>query len=46
MVYYKSIKVTLNALALVEVVIEAVVQYYGLLDSIVNDQGLVFTLKF
>ncbi len=46
MVYYEPVKVTINALALAEVIIEAVVQYHGLLDSIVNDQSLVFTSKF
>ncbi len=46
MIYYKPVKVTINASALVEVIIKAVVQYHGLLDSIVNDRDLVFISKF
>ncbi len=46
MVHYKPVKVTINALALAEVIIKALVQYYSLPDSIVSDQGSVFTLKF
>ncbi len=45
-VYYKPVKVTINAPALVEVIIEAVVWHHGLLDSIVNNRGSVFTSKF
>ena len=37
MVYYKPVKVTINTPAQAEVIIEAVVQYYGLLDSIVSN---------
>ncbi len=37
---------TIDALALVEVVIEAVMQYYGLPDTIVSDWGSVLTSKF
>ncbi len=46
MVHYKPIKVTINALALVEVIIKAVVWHHGLPDSIISDWGSVFTLKF
>ncbi len=46
MVYYEPVKVTINAPALVEVIIEAVVQHHGLPDSIVNDRDSVFTSKF
>ncbi len=46
MVYYEPVKVTINAPALGEVIIEAVVQYHSLLDSIVSGQGSVFTSKF
>ncbi len=45
-VHYKLVKVTINVPALVEVIIEAVVRHHGLLDSIVNNQGSVYTLKF
>ncbi len=37
---------TINALALPEVIIKAVVWYYGVLDSIVSDRALVFISKF
>ncbi len=43
MIHYKPIKVTINAPALAEVIIEVVVRHYGLLDSIVSDRGSFFT---
>ncbi len=46
MVYYELVKVTIDALALAEVIIKAVMRHYGLPDSIVSDRGSVFTLKF
>ncbi len=46
MVYYKLVKVTINASALAEIIIQAVVQYYSLLDLIVTDQSSVFISKF
>ena len=46
MVYYKPVKVTIDAPGLVEVIIDVVVKHHGLPDSIVTDQGLLFTLKF
>ena len=46
MVYYKLIKVTINALGLAEVIIDMIVRYYGLLDSIITDWELIFTSKF
>ncbi len=46
MVYYEPVKVTIDAPGLAEVIIEVVVRYYGLPDSIVSDQGSVFTSKF
>ncbi len=45
-VQYEPVKVTINAPALAEVIIKAVVRYHGLSDSIVSDRGLVFTSKF
>ena len=36
MVHYKPVKVTINALGLAEVIIDMVVQYHGLLDSIIS----------
>ena len=46
MVYYELINVTITAPALAEIIIEAIVQYYSLLDLIVSDFSLVFTSKF
>lgn len=46
MIYFNHVKVFINVPALAEVIIETKVQYYGLSDSIVNDQGLVFISKF
>ncbi len=37
MIYYELVKVTINASALAEVIIEAVVRYHGLPNSIVSD---------
>ncbi len=45
-VYYKSVKVMINAPALAEVIIDMVVCHYGIPESIITDQGLLFTLKF
>ncbi len=46
MIHYKPVKVTIDAPALAEVIIEVVMQYHGLPDSIVSDRGSVFTSKF
>ena len=46
MVYYKPVKITINAPGLTEVIIDVVVQYYGLPNSIVTNRGSLFTLKF
>ena len=46
MVYYKLVKVTINAPDLAEVIINVVVRYHGLPDSIITDWGLLFTSKF
>ncbi len=46
MVHYEPVKVTIDAPALVEVIIEAVVQHHGLSNSIVSDRGSVFNSKF
>lgn len=45
-VYNKPVKLTINTLSLAEVIMETIVRYYGLQDFIINDWGLVFTLKF
>ena len=46
MIHYKPVKVIINASSLVEVIIKIIVQYYGLINSIMSDCGSVFTLKF
>lgn len=46
MVYYKPVKVRIDASGLTEVIIDVVVWYHSLLNSIVIDKGLLFTLKF
>ena len=46
MVYYKPVKVTINAPGLAEVIIDVVVRHHGLPDSIVTDRGSLFTSKF
>ncbi len=46
MVHYEPIKVTIDAPGLAEVIINVVMRYHGVLESIVIDQGLLFTLKF
>ncbi len=46
MIYYKPVKVTINALGFAEVIIEGVVQHHGLLNLIVSDQGSVVISKF
>ena len=45
-VYYKSIKISINALGLPKVIINVVVNHYDLPNSIVTNQGLFFTSKF
>ena len=45
-VYYKLVKVTINALGLAKVILDVVVWHYSLLNSIVSDRGLLFTSKF
>ncbi len=44
-VHYEPVKVTIDAPGLVEVILNVVVRYHGLSDSIVSDQGSVFTSK-
>ena len=45
-VRYEPVKITINALSLAKVIIDIVVWHDGLLDSIITDQGSLFTLKF
>ena len=46
MVYYKPVKITINAPGLAEVIIDIVVRHHGLPDSIITDRGSLFTSKF
>ena len=46
MFYYEPIKITIDAPGLVEIILDVVVHYHGLPDSIVTDKGSLFTLKF
>ena len=46
MVHYEPVKVTINAPGLAEVIIDVVVRYHGLPDSIISDWGAIFTSKF
>ena len=46
MVHYEPVKVTIDTPRLAEVIIDVVVQYHGLPDSIISDRGAIFTFKF
>ena len=46
MVYYKLVKITINALGLAKLIIDAVIQYLGLPDSIISDRRAIITSKF
>ena len=46
MVYYKPVKVTINAPGLAEVIINVIVRHHSLPDSIITNRGSLFILKF
>ena len=46
MVHYVLAKVTIDAPGLAEVIINVIVHHHGVLESIVIDQGSLFTFKF
>ena len=46
MVYYKPVKVTINASGLAKVILDVVIWYHGLPNSIVTDRNSLFTSKF
>ena len=46
MVYYKPVKVIINALGFAKVIINMIVSYHSFLDSIVTDWGSFFNSKF
>ena len=45
-VYYKQVKITLNAPKLAKIIINVVVRHHGLSDSIVTNKVSLFTSKF
>ncbi len=45
-VYYKSIKVTINTLGQTKVIINMKIRHYSILKSIVINQSLLFISKF
>ena len=46
MVYYKLVKITIDVSGFAKVIIDIIVRHYGLPDSIITDQGSLFTSKF
>ena len=46
MVYYEPVKIIINALGLVEVIIDMVVWHYRIPNSIVTNKGFLFISKF
>ena len=46
MVHYEPVTVIIDAPGLAEVILDMVIQYYGLPNSIVTNRGLLFTSKF
>ena len=45
-VHYVPVKFTIDVSSLAEVIIDVIMHYHGVLESIVMDQGLFFTSKF
>ena len=46
MVHYELVMITIDTPGLAEVILEVVVWHHGLPDSIISDQGAIFTSKF
>ena len=46
MVHFKPVKVTIDTLGLAKEIINVVMQYYDLLNSIINDCRMLFTSNF
>ena len=46
MIYYKPIKVTIDVLSLVKVIINMVLCYFRVLESIIMERSLLFISKF
>lgn len=45
-VHYKSVKIIIDVTNLREVIINGLVRHHGLLESIINNRGSLFILKF
>ena len=46
MVHYELVQTTINVSGVAEVIIDVIIWYHGLYDSIVSDWGSVLTSKF
>ena len=46
MFYYKPVKVITNILSFLKVIINVVIRHHGILNLIIIDKNLLFTLKF
>ncbi len=46
MIYYESVKVTIDILGLAKVIINMVMRYYRVLESIIINQDLLLISKF
>lgn len=45
-IYYKLVKVTIDALILVKVILDIIIWYYGFLNLIIINKNFLFILKF
>ena len=45
MVYYKLVKITINASNFVKLIINIVIRYYSLLDSIINQKFFFYLIS-
>ncbi len=45
-IYYKQVKITIDIPGLAKVIIDVIAHHYGIFESIVMDQGLLFISKF
>lgn len=46
MIYYKLVKIIINAQKLAKIIINIVMQDHSYLNSIITNKNLVFTFKF
>lgn len=44
--YYKLIKLIIDTLSLIKVILIVIINYYNILDFIINNLYIVFSLKF